>query len=120
MLVPPEKRDALRTTWVKAGTVTANTLEYKCINLFEGGDYVFRVFAENRVGPSLKAAELDKPVRAKMPFGKYAALMGQYRASNGLMLPASDQYWPGTGPYRHLCRRRSKSGECHYGPVPGQ
>ena len=35
-----------------------------------GTDYVFRVFAENKVGPSLTAAELDKPCRAKMPFGK--------------------------------------------------
>ena len=35
--------------------------------------------------------------------------MGQYRATTGPgptgpMLAASDQYWPGTGPYRHVYR----------------
>ena len=30
------------------------------------------------------------------------AIMGQYLASTGPMLPASDQYWPGTGTYRHV------------------
>ena len=28
----------------------------------------------------------------------------QYRASTGPMLPASDQYWPDTGPYSHVYR----------------
>ncbi len=40
------------------------------LNLFEGADYLFRVFAENKVGPSLKPAELEVPIRAKMPYGK--------------------------------------------------
>ena len=39
-------------------------------NLFEGADYLFRVFAENKVGASQKAAELQIPIRAKMPYGK--------------------------------------------------
>ena len=30
--------------------------------------------------------------------------MGQYRTSTGPMFPASDQYWPSTGPYRHVYR----------------
>ena len=32
------------------------------------------------------------------------AIMGQYRAITDPMLPASDQYWPGTGPYWHVYR----------------
>ena len=40
-------------------------------NLFEGADYLFRVFAENKVGPSQKPAELQIPIRAKMPYGNY-------------------------------------------------
>ena len=39
-------------------------------NLFEGADYLFRVFAENKVGASEKAAELQIAIRAKMPYGK--------------------------------------------------
>jgi len=31
-------------------------------------------------------------------------IMGQCRASTGPMLPASDQYWPGTGMYQHVYR----------------
>ena len=65
-----EKRDALRSTWVKAGTVEPGVTSFKCENLFEGADYLFRVFAENKVGPSLKAAEMDTTVKAKMPFGE--------------------------------------------------
>ena len=40
-------------------------------NLFEGAQYLIRVFAENKVGPSKEAAELDMPCKAKMPFGKF-------------------------------------------------
>ena len=32
------------------------------------------------------------------------AIMGQYRAITRLMLPATAQYWPGIGPYRHVYR----------------
>lgn len=64
-----EKRDVSRATWVKAGSVTADVKEFKAGNLFEGATYSFRVFAENKVGPSQTAAELDQPCTAKMPFG---------------------------------------------------
>ena len=67
-----EKRDALRNTWVKAGTVQVDEpLQFIAKNLFEGSEYYFRVFAENKVGPSLNAAEMEHAARAKMPFGKY-------------------------------------------------
>ena len=32
------------------------------------------------------------------------AIMGQYRASTGPLLPESEQYWPDTAPYRHVYR----------------
>ena len=65
-----EKRDALRNTWVKAGTVPIEEdLKFTAKNLFEGSEYYFRVFAENKVGPSLNAAEMEHPAKAKMPFG---------------------------------------------------
>ena len=38
--------------------------------MFEGVDYLFRVYAVNKVGPSREAAELDRPCKAKMPFGE--------------------------------------------------
>jgi Fibronectin type III domain len=65
-----EKRDASRPTWVKAGTVDADCAQFKATNLFEGVDYLFRVYAVNKVGPSREPAELDQPCKAKMPFGK--------------------------------------------------
>ena len=65
-----EKRDAMRATWVKAGSVAPDVTSFTANNLFEGGEYLFRVFAENKVGPSVKAAELATPCKAKMPFGE--------------------------------------------------
>ena len=66
-----EKRETNRATWVKAGTVGgADVDHFKIGNLFEGAEYTVRVYAENKVGPSHKAAELDSPCRAKMPFGE--------------------------------------------------
>ena len=67
-----EKRDALRSSWIKVATVDTNVTSHKIENLFEGASYLFRVFAENKVGPSLQAAETTQPQKAKMPFGEYA------------------------------------------------
>ena len=64
-----EKRDASRPSWIKAGTVDANTLTFKAGNLFEGAEYCFRVYAENKAGPCAKPVELSQPCKAKMPFG---------------------------------------------------
>jgi titin len=66
-----EKRDASRPTWVKAGSVDVDCTQFKATNLFEGVDYLFRVYAVNKVGPSREPGELDRPCRAKMPFGKH-------------------------------------------------
>ena len=65
-----EKREASRPTWSKVSILPADVTVCKATNLFEGSDYYFRVFAENQVGMSLKAAELSTPCKAKMPFGK--------------------------------------------------
>ena len=65
-----EKRDTSRQTWVKAGCVGSEVTTLKIGNLFEGVDYHFRLFAENKAGLSATALETEKPVTAKMPFGK--------------------------------------------------
>jgi len=49
--------------------VDATTLQYKATRLFEGSDYMFRVFAENQAGLS-QPCELDKPITARMPYGQ--------------------------------------------------
>ncbi|ESO99758.1 hypothetical protein LOTGIDRAFT_141638 [Lottia gigantea] len=63
-----EKREALRATWSKADKIDADQTVYTAKNLTEGSEYFFRVAAENKagVGPFL---EMDKPVKAKSPFG---------------------------------------------------
>jgi titin len=70
-----EKRDVSRPTWVKAGTVDAESTQFKATNLFEGVEYLFRVYAVNKIGPSREPGELDRPCKAKMPFGKYRGLL---------------------------------------------
>ena len=52
----------------------ADVTTFKATNLFEGADYYFRVFAENAVGPSQKPAELEAPIKAKLPYGKYCKI----------------------------------------------
>jgi Fibronectin type III domain len=69
-----EKRDVSRPTWVKAGTVDADCTEFKATNLFEGVEYTFRVYAVNIVGPSREPAVLDRPCKAKMPFGELSIM----------------------------------------------
>ena len=64
-----EKRDVSRPTWVRAGTTEADCTQFKATNLIEGIDYLFRVYAVNRVGPCRDSGELDRPQKAKMPFG---------------------------------------------------
>jgi len=53
--------------------VDATTLQYKATRLFEGSDYMFRVFAENPAGLS-QPSELDKPITARMPYGQFKLL----------------------------------------------
>ena len=63
-----EKRDMKRADYVFVANLDAATLQYKATRLFEGCDYMFRVFAENQAGLS-QPAELDKPIKARIPYG---------------------------------------------------
>jgi len=63
-----EKRDMKRAEYMFLANVDATTLQYKATRLFEGCDYMFRVFAENQAGLS-QPCELDKPITARMPYG---------------------------------------------------
>jgi len=67
-----EKKDVKRAAdYVFLANVSATTLQYKATRLFEGCEYMFRVFAENQAGLS-PPCELDKPITAKMPYGQSA------------------------------------------------
>lgn len=68
-----EKRDAKRATWVNAGQVNSATTEFVADRLQEGGEYLFRVIAENKVGSS-KPLELDTAAVPKSPFGELCPL----------------------------------------------
>ena len=65
--------DLKRKEFMYIDNVDAATLKYKATRLVEGNEYNFRVFAENQVGLSLPC-ELDKPVKAKLPFGNYCPI----------------------------------------------
>ena len=56
--------------WAIAGTADGTHHEYKVTKLFTGNNYLFRVYAENRVGPG-EPATIENPVIAKLPYGKF-------------------------------------------------
>ena len=57
-----------RAEYVFLANVDATTLQYQATRLFEGSQYMFRVFAENQAGLS-QPCELDKPITARIPYG---------------------------------------------------
>jgi len=69
-----EKRDITRAAgaggamWMVCGTVTASELTMRVGKLLQGNSYIFRVAAENRVGPG-PPTELPEPVIARLPYG---------------------------------------------------
>ena len=73
-----EKKDMKRADYVFLANVDAATLQYKATRLFEGFDYLFRVFAENPAGLS-KPCELDKPIKARIPYGLFVFMSLAFR-----------------------------------------
>jgi len=71
-----EKRDVTRAAagagamWMVCGTVAASELSVRVGKLLQGNSYLFRVSAENRVGPG-PPTELPEPVVARLPFGTF-------------------------------------------------
>jgi len=70
-----EKHDVTRAAagaggamWVVCGTVAASELSVRVGKLLQGNSYLFRVSAENRVGPG-PPTELAEPVIAQLPYG---------------------------------------------------
>lgn len=63
-----EKRDTKRNKWTPVTKIPAGKTSCVADQLQEGTDYVFRVTAVNKKGPS-KALESDTPVTAKSPYG---------------------------------------------------
>lgn len=53
--------------WTEAGKIDATTRAFDLAGLVTGEYYFVRVFAENQVGVSKKAADLSQPVCAKRP-----------------------------------------------------
>lgn len=65
-----EKKDSKRGDYSFVAHVDSTTQQLKITRLFEGVDYMFRVFAENPAGLS-SPCETEKPIRARIPFGKF-------------------------------------------------
>lgn len=63
-----EKRDASKTGWIQAATIDGRTTSCVVGKLYEGNDYFFRVYAENKIGTG-PPAELTQPITAKLPYG---------------------------------------------------
>lgn len=65
-----EKRESDRPVWVKSSNVpVSGKLSAKIGGLFEGSEYLFRIFSVNSVGVSKTAVYTTKGCKARMPFG---------------------------------------------------
>lgn len=68
-----EKRDATKTSFINAGKTDSNTCYLQVGKLIEGNEYIFQVAAENEIGQS-DWTTMEKPVKAKLGFGKFGQL----------------------------------------------
>ena len=64
-----EKADSKRRTFTTSGNTDSDTLKFKVSQLYEGKEYLVRVFAENAIGQSEPVCLLE-PVTARLPFGE--------------------------------------------------
>lgn len=62
-----ERREVSHQAWITA-TTSARDCHFTVQGLTEGAEYLFRVFAVNENGQSLKALEGESPVMPKLPF----------------------------------------------------
>jgi len=82
-----EKRDVTRVAaagggmWMVCGTVSASELSIRVGKLLQGNSYLFRVSAENRVGPG-PHTELPEPIVARLPYGTSAQCFNTYSVNN--------------------------------------
>ena len=65
-----ERREATKSAWIYVDAVDSFTHTCKIRNLYEGKDYYFRVFAENKFGTG-EPAELTEPVRLRSAEREY-------------------------------------------------
>lgn len=75
-----ERHDTKRTSWVRAGKVEGDVTSLKVTGLAEGGEYSFRVCAENNVGLG-EFLESSETYIAESPFGtltKWPPAFGLY------------------------------------------
>jgi hypothetical protein len=68
-----EKMDSKRGEYMFVANVDATTTQLKVTRLFEGLDYMFRVFAENPAGLS-SPCETDNPITARLPYGEQSSV----------------------------------------------
>jgi len=58
-----------RPMWTNAGKAGKDATEFTLEKLLEGSEYLFRVIAENKKGPS-KPCETKSPITMKSPYGE--------------------------------------------------
>ena len=64
-----EKREANRNMWTPVAKVGPDVTSCLAEKLTENKEYIYRVTAENKVGPS-KPLESENKYKAKSPYGK--------------------------------------------------
>jgi hypothetical protein len=58
------------STWMEAGKVDGNTVNFDVDSLVDNAQHYIRVFAKNEAGISKKSAELDQPAFARKPISE--------------------------------------------------